>query len=258
MGHIYKFSYDDRDDALLSLADYYSIGLDELQSNLNAIFEYVKKLKDKDRYGELAFNGMMLSEIRTILNPKLIEKEGAKIRISFYHRCIHDGTIQWFSEGLLNSFDGIKEFIRKINSITPYKISDKDAENIYRQLKQRHNLEYFNNKDMSHSGVWGFYKLSSAIDTEEYNYDFPEIIQNYICSNQKLKENLNNSLDICVVKAFIEKSIQEIDWYLRIYWDILYDEFCGICNFQADDFGRGQTIPFENIEKIIECEFNDN
>lgn len=251
MGHIYKFSYDDRDDAIQSLANYYSVDVEYFKSKLEKIFLYIKNLEDEGFYLDHKDNGMMLNEIRTILNPNLNEISDARIRISFYHRCMSDGTIQWFSEGLLNSFDGIKEFIRKINSITPYKISDKDAKSIYRQLEHRHNLEYFNNKDMSHSGVWGFYKFSYALEIEEYNYDFPEIIQAYIYKDKDLKESLSNSLDVCVVKAFIEKDIKEIDWYLRIYWDILYDEFCGICNFQAEDFGRGLTISQDDIEKII-------
>ena len=119
MEHIYKFSYDSRNDAISSLAKYYSVTYNNLESKLTEVFQYIDQLKDENLFEDYASNGLMLYQISCMINSNLSDVEGAKIRISFYHRCSTNGTLEWFKEGLLNNVDGIEAFIRKIEKLEP-------------------------------------------------------------------------------------------------------------------------------------------
>ena len=106
----YNFSFDDEDDALKSLMEYYEIDNDVIDKNLSEINRLVKEKED------IGSNdiGMYTHCIRMLLTPK-VEKSINKIRVSYYHRCGSDGTLEWFKEGLLNSEDGLKNlFIKRI------------------------------------------------------------------------------------------------------------------------------------------------
>ena len=50
MGHIYKFSYDDRNDAIQSLANYYLVESNYFKSKIKEIFLYIQYLKDEGLY----------------------------------------------------------------------------------------------------------------------------------------------------------------------------------------------------------------
>lgn len=249
--NIYKFSYDSKQDALNSLANYYQISVDILRSKLSDIFNYMNNLDTQGFYQEYMDNGMMLLHIRYLLNPDLNEIQDSIVRISFYHRCTSNGKYDWFCKGILNSFDGIDEFINQINKLFPESISNEQKSIIKRLLQIRHNDEYFNCNQVKYSGAYGFYRLEDATNTLDCNYDFPEIIQNFLKEDGHLKKELEKVLKISVVKVYVERKLDEIDRILSIYWTLLFGENNGIYSTTtSDDFGRGKTIPFENIQHI--------
>ncbi len=102
MEHIYKFSYDSRNDAISSLAKYYSVTYNNLESKLTEVFQYIDQLKDENLFEDYASNGLMLYQISCMINSNLSDVEGAKIRISFYSTLIF--LICWFKYGAIRAF----------------------------------------------------------------------------------------------------------------------------------------------------------
>jgi hypothetical protein len=247
MGTIYKFSYDDKEDAIKSLANYYSISVDTLKSKIIDVYNYIENLKSDDFYSEYFDNGMMLVNIGYLLNPNLCELENSKIHISFYHRCASDGKDNWFKEGLLNSVDGIECFWHKLVSLVP------DIEEIgisLESLKKRIRRKGFDEEQSEKDGINGFYRYKDAIDKENSGFNIPEVFDD-LCkgeSYQKLKSKILTVLKPTVVKFYVERDITELNNILRYYWELVgNDEDVGQT---ATNVGRGKTIPYENIERI--------
>ena len=75
MEHIYKFSYDSRNDAISSLAKYYSVTYNNLESKLTEVFQYIDQLKDENLFEDYASNGLMLYQISCMINSNLSDVE---------------------------------------------------------------------------------------------------------------------------------------------------------------------------------------
>ena len=241
MEHIYKFSYDSRNDAISSLAKYYSVTYNNLESKLTEVFQYIDQLKDENLFEDYASNGLMLYQISCMINSNLSDVEGAKIRISFYHRCSTNGTLEWFKEGLLNNVDGIEAFIRKIEKLEPeIKKINLNLESITAMSRKK---EWDTDKSEL-VGIHGFYRLRDAKDKTNSGFDIPEILDDYKIYHQ-IKEKLESTLKSSVVKFYVDRELSEVHGILREYWEFLWNDES--ISYAGIDVGKGKTIPFENI-----------
>ena len=247
MGNIYKFSYDNKDDAIRSLANYYSISVDTLNYKIIDVYNYIENLKSKGSYSEYSANGMMLVNIRYLLNPNLCELENSKIQISFYHRCASDGKDSWFKYGLLNSVDGSECFMKKLGSLVPdIEKMGISLESLKRIIRKKGLDEEQSEKD----GINGFYRLKDARDKDNSGFDLPEVFNDLLRgeSYQKLKAKILTVLKPTVVKFYVERDIAELNNILDHYWELVLNDD-GVGQTGAN-VGRGKTIPYENIERI--------
>jgi hypothetical protein len=248
MEHIYKFSYDSRNDAISSLAKYYSVTYNNLESKLTEVFQYIDQLKDENLFEDYASNGLMLYQISCMINSNLSDVEGAKIRISFYHRCSTNGTLEWFKEGLLNNVDGIEAFIRKIEKLEPeIKKINLNLESITAMSRKK---EWDTDKSEL-VGIHGFYRLRDAKDKTNSGFDIPEILDDYKIYHQ-IKEKLESTLKSSVVKFYVDRELSEVHGILREYWEFLWNDES--ISYAGIDVGKGKTIPFENIERLDDIE----
>lgn len=248
MEHIYKFSYDSRNDAISSLAKYYSVTYNNLESKLTEVFQYIDQLKDENLFEDYASNGLMLYQISCMINSNLSDVEGAKIRISFYHRCSTNGTLEWFKEVLLNNVDGIEAFIRKIEKLEPeIKKINLNLESITAMSRKK---EWDTDKSEL-VGIHGFYRLRDAKDKTNSGFDIPEILDDYKIYHQ-IKEKLESTLKSSVVKFYVDRELSEVHGILREYWEFLWNDES--ISYAGIDVGKGKTIPFENIERLDDIE----
>ena len=248
MEHIYKFSYDSRNDAISSLAKYYSVTYNNLESKLTEVFQYIDQLKDENLFEDYASNGLMLYQISCMINSNLSDVEGANIRISFYHRCSTNGTLEWFKEGLLNNVDGIEAFIRKIEKLEPeIKKINLNLESITAMSRKK---EWDTDKSEL-VGIHGFYRLRDAKDKTNSGFDIPEILDDYKIYHQ-IKEKLESTLKSSVVKFYVDRELSEVHGILREYWEFLWNDES--ISYAGIDVGKGKTIPFENIERLDDIE----
>lgn len=260
--NIYKFSYDDKEDAIRSLANYYQVSDKVILIKGKTVCNDLEKRKDKI-YGEnehlIGVREEELSEkiklekdkffyeLKNELSPNYSKSNDLIIRINFYHRCSSDGRDSWFQEGLLNSVDGIECFMKKLGSLVPdiqkMGISLESLKNI---IRRKGLAEEQSEKD----GVNGFYRYKDAIDKENSGFDIPEVFGD-LCkgeSYQKLKAKILTVLKPTVVKFYVERDITELNNILEYYWESVWnDEEVGQT---ATNAGRGKTIPYENIERI--------
>ena len=248
MEHIYKFSYDSRNDAISSLAKYYSVTYNNLESKLTEVFQYIDQLKDENLFEDYASNGLMLYQISCMINSNLSDVEGAKIRISFYHRCSTNGTLEWFKEGLLNNVDGIEAFIRKIEKLEPeIKKINLNLESITAMSRKKE----WDTDNSELVGIHGFYRLRDAKDKTNSGFDIPEILDDYKIYHQ-IKEKLESTLKSSVVKFYVDRELSEVHGILREYWEFLWNDES--ISYAGIDVGKGKTIPFENIERLDDIE----
>ncbi len=244
MEHIYKFSYDDRNDAIRSLANYYSVEPSYLKTRLKAIFLYIKDLKDEGLYCEQALNGMMQVNIALKLNASFRNETNDKLRINYYHRCLTDGTKDWFKEGLLNNLDGVACFIKKILELKPeIKSLISDIDRIIIKSKNK----AFDEEQKELDGICAFYRYHDAIYS---NYGLPEIFQD-VGLYESLETYLLPVLKLTTVKFYVERDMSECNSILSKYWEALYLTQDKEEKLESGlNVGRGKTIPYENIEWI--------
>ena len=230
------------------LAKYYSVTYNNLESKLTEVFQYIDQLKDENLFEDYASNGLMLYQISCMINSNLSDVEGAKIRISFYHRCSTNGTLEWFKEGLLNNVDGIEAFIRKIEKLEPeIKKINLNLESITAMSRKK---EWDTDKSEL-VGIHGFYRLRDAKDKTNSGFDIPEILDDYKIYHQ-IKEKLESTLKSSVVKFYVDRERSEVHGILREYWEFLWNDES--ISYAGIDVGKGKTIPFENIERLDDIE----
>lgn len=130
---IYKLSYDHDLDCILSLANYYHVDTKTINLKAKEVNDLIKSESNLDIPTKLNL-------INLIVTGKQ-QRTNERIRVSFYHRCISDGTKEWFSDGLLNSEDGLKSFLKKVRKLFPNMVHDDLATSLQYALKYRINLE---------------------------------------------------------------------------------------------------------------------
>ena len=241
--HIYKFSYDSEEDAINSLAKYYEVNSRDIYLKLEQINDLVKEAQDIP-YADVGKYTWCIKQILT--NKK--EKQEFKIRVSYYHHCGTDGSLEWFKDGLLNNFEGLESFVKKLSVICKDIFSEVLIEELRSKLKERFQGE---GKGKDAVGVFAFTRLEEA--KNDINYDLPEIIRDITDSEvkKKITKELKQNLVSTVVKFYKEYDQHEIDWILFKYWYLVCQKFDKGITSDSDDIGEGRTIPFEQIEEIF-------
>lgn len=244
MGRVHKFSFNHEDDALESLATYYEVDKKLIYEKLRKINNLVKeqgKLCDTD-IGKYAYC------IRRLLTDKE-EKSVDKLRVSYYHRCGSDGTLEWFGDGLLNCNDGFKKFIEKISNLYPSLLSENLKDELNGRLKERFKGEAFGRQAV---GIFAFTRLEEAKIRK--SYDLPEIFMDI--SNLETRKSittfLKSKLKPTVVKFYKEYDPNELDSILFTYWYLICQKFDEGITSNSLDVGCGKVIPLENIEHIYD------
>ncbi|EKU38753.1 hypothetical protein [Acinetobacter sp. WC-141] len=238
---LFIFSYDDDEDALNTLARYYQTTKEHIRSKW-------RKLKIVYReYQESHHQTYFLMGIIACLGSDPLDISNPVFKIFFYHRTGSDGTKEWFSKGLLNSKDGIVNFVANIHSQYPdLGISDYESQMLAKD-SQKHGPLYYSTGTTS-LGPFGFYRKEDACAlTEQRSFlNLSEIFYD-VAHNSPIYSDLIEKLHPTVVKFWVEKPTKYIDHYLLTYWMCLLDKSIE----PGDDVGRGQNIPFENIEEVI-------
>lgn len=240
--NIYKFSYDSKQDALNSLANYYQISVQEINSRADEIKPIIQKLGsyiDQDI-------GFTLWEIRNLLNKEQRELDNPNFQISFYHRCITTGQQSWFEDGLLNNIDGIASFMNKVTALVP------EIKNMNIRIESLQKIirgKGFNEEKSEIDGINGFYRLKDA--KSSIGFDIPEVFNDYFPDERysELKTKMLNVLKPTIVKFYVERKANELDHILKNYWELVLDDKA--VTKSGANAGRGKIIPSSQIEKII-------
>ncbi|MHA3051787.1 hypothetical protein [Acinetobacter sp. ANC 4640] len=238
--NIYKFSYDSQQDALNSLANYYQVSVEEINSRIHKIKAIINKLHsyvDRDI-------GFALWEIRDLLNQEQRELDNPIFQISFYHRCVTNGQQSWFEDGLLNSLDGIASFMQKVIVLV--------SEDMGIKIESLQSIILTKSLDEEKSetdGINGFYRLKDAKSST--GFDIPEVFSDYSSGEKysELKTKILTVLEPTIVKFYVEREINELDRILKNYWELVLDD--KLVTQSGDNAGRGKIIPPSQIEKII-------
>ena len=239
--NLFVFSFDNDEDALNTLTNYYQTTKKHIYSKLEILKELYSEYQNSNN------QTLFLFAIKCCLNSGPLDIKSDRFKVYFYHRTGSDGTKEWFSKGLLNSKDGIASFVSNIHSAHP-NLGIIDYENaMLAQDTQKHGYFYrkFGSKSL---GPFAFYcKEDACALTEQRSFlDLPEIFYD-VARGTQIYDDLRTKLHPTVVKFWIEKPIDYFDYFLLIYWSCILDE-----NYEPGaDVGRGQNIPFENIDVVI-------
>ncbi|HCA5350547.1 TPA: hypothetical protein ACKEYL_001454 [Acinetobacter baumannii] len=238
---VFVFSFDNDEDAFNTLAKYYQTTKEYICSNLKTI----KKLY-RD-YQESNNSTLFLIAIMDCLKSKPLDIKSDTFKVYFYHRTGSDGTKEWFSKGLLNSKEGIVNFIANIHSQYPeLGILDYESPMLAKDT-QKHGPLYYSIGTTS-LGPFGFFRKEDACAlTEQRSFlDLPEIFYD-VAHGSSIYSELIDKLHPTVVKFWVEIPTNNINDYLLTYWMCLLDK-----NIEpGEDVGQGQNIPFENIVEVI-------
>lgn len=230
---LFVFSYDDDEDALNTLARYH-------QTTKEHILSKWRKLKKLYReYQQSRNETFFLLAIIACLGTDPLDISNPAFKIFFYHRTGSDGTKSWFSNGLLNSRDGISSFVSNINSLFPHLDFQEYESAMLGKDTQKHMSKIV--------GPFAFYRKKDAIENS-YQRSFlnlPEVLFD-VANNDKVYSYLLKELEPTVVKFWVEKSIDYLDSYIVSYWEMLLGD-----DERSTDVGRGKNIPSENIVEII-------
>lgn len=234
---LFKFEYDSDEDAMETLASYHQTSVHNIRSNWKELRKIYKAFVDSKN--DAAF----LSLIMACLKVGYLETKDQTFRVYFYHRTGSNGSLEWFSQGLLNSREGISSFAKNVHNILPQlNFLDYEQAMLSKDFQKHGGLTA--NCKANSVGPFAFYRLKDASHKAKYSFDLPEILIDTL--NNDVYEELLSILQPTVVKFWIEKPIKYIDSYIIRYWKyLLGDQEAG------DDVGKGGNIPFENIEKII-------
>ncbi|WP_445406014.1 hypothetical protein [Acinetobacter pittii] len=238
---LFIFSYDDDEDALNTLAKYHQTTKKNIRSKWRKLRRFYGE------YQKFHNQNNFLRAITACLGSKPLDISNSVFRIFFYHRTGSDGTKEWFSRGLLNSREGIVNFVANVHSLFP-ELGILDYENqMLVQDFQKHGFLY-NSIGSTSLGPFGFFRKKDACAlTEQRSFlNLPEIFYD-VAHKSSIYSELIDKLHPTVVKFWVEKPTNDIDHYLLTYWMCLLDK-----NIEpGDDVGCGQNIPFENIVDVI-------
>lgn len=235
---LFTFKYDSDEDAMETLASYHQTSVDNIRSNWKKLREIYKAFADSPN------NNAFLSLIMDCLNVGHLKTEDQTFRVCFYHRTGSNGTLEWFSQGLLNCREGISGFTKNVHNLLPH-LNFLDYEQaILAKDFQKHGPLTTDCK-ANLVGPFAFYRLKDASDEGKIFFNLPEILFDTI-GQSEVYDALLSILQPTVVKFWVEKPIQYIDSYVVSYWRYLLGDYEA-----SVDVGKGGNIPFVNIEKII-------
>lgn len=238
---VFVFSFDNDEDALNTLAKYYQTTKEHIVSKLKILKKLYREYQNSNN------STLFLMAIIGCLKSEPLDLKSNRFKVYFYHRTGSDGTKEWFSKGLLNSKEGIASFVSNIHSIYP-NLGIRDYENaMLAQDTQKHGYLYreIGSKSL---GPFAFYckEDACALTDQRSFFDLPEIFYD-VANGRQIYDDLIIKLHPTVVKFWVEKPIDYFDYFLLIYWSCILDK-----NFEPGaDVGRGQNIPFKNIDEII-------
>lgn len=230
---LFIFSYDDDEDALNTLARYYQTTKEHIRSK----WRKLKKLYRE--YQKSQHQTYFLLGIIACLGSDPLDISNPVFKIFFYHRTGSDGTKEWFSNGLLNSRDGISSFVLNVHTLYPELNFHEYESAMLGKDTQKHMSKIV--------GPFAFYRKKDAIKNS-YQRSFlnlPEVLFD-VANNEEVYNFLLTELNPTVVKFWVEKPTDYLESYISTYWDMLL----GDCE-RSTDVGRGKNIPSENIVEII-------
>lgn len=227
------FSYDDDEDALNTLARYHQTTKEHIRSK----WRILKKLYRE--YQQSQNQTFFLWAIISCLGADPLDISNPIFKIFFYHRTGSDGTRSWFSNGLLNSRDGISSFVLNVHSLYPELNFHKYKNAMLGKDTQKHMSQIV--------GPFAFYRKKDAIkNTYQRSFlNLPEVLFD-VAHNEEVYNFLLTELDPTVVKFWVEKPIIFLESFIITYWDLLLGD-----SERSLDVGRGTNIPSENIVEII-------
>ena len=236
---IYKLSYDHDLDCIPNLAEYYHVDTETIRLKAKEINELIKSESNLDI-------GTKVNLINWLVTGNK-QRTNEIIRVSFYHRCISSGVKEWFSDGLLNSEDGLKSFFKKVDKLFPYMVNNDLATSLQYALKSRIDLEKGKQDKV---GIFAFTRLEEA--KEALQYEIPEICRDVGQSDRvdKLKDQLKSNLTQTIVKFYKEYEASESDEIIHTYWNLLCQQFDEALTSNSQNVGKGIDIPFHHIERI--------
>lgn len=230
---IFVFSYDNDEDVLNTLAKYHQT----TNENIFAKWETLKQLYAE--YHESQNQALFLMAIYGCLSTQPLNLKGSTFKIFFYHRTGSNGTKAWFSKGLLNSRDGISSFVSNIDSLYP-ELNFKEYEGaLLGKDSQKHMSKVV--------GPFAFFRKKDAIENS-YQRSFlnlPEVLFD-VAKGEQIYDFLLRELKPTVVKFWVEKPLEYLDYYIVAYWELLLG-----CSERGTDVGRGKSISSKNILEVI-------
>lgn len=230
---IFVFSFDNDEDALNTLARYHQTTIENIRSK----WEILKTLYEE--YQESPNQSMFLLAINYCLGTDPLNISDPFFKIYFYHRTGSDGTKSWFSNGLLNSRDGISSFVLNVHTLYPELNFHEYESAMLGKDTQKHMSKIV--------GPFAFYRKNDATkNTYQRSFlNLPEVLFD-VANNEEVYNFLLTELDPTVVKFWVEKPIIYLDSYIITYWNLLLGD-----SERSTDVGRGTNIPSENIVEII-------
>ncbi|NUG02976.1 hypothetical protein HUN26_19190, partial [Acinetobacter oleivorans] len=110
---VFVFSFDNDEDALNTLARYHQTTIENIRlkwKTLKILYEEYQVSQNQSTF---------LFAICCCLGADPLNISDPFFKIFFYHRTGSDGTKSWFSNGLLNSRDGISNFVLNVHTLYP-------------------------------------------------------------------------------------------------------------------------------------------
>ncbi|MCG5226814.1 hypothetical protein [Acinetobacter pittii] len=230
---LFVFSYDDDNDALNTLATYYQITTKEIHSKI----ESLQQLYEDFKVAQNATTFLYMIPVLLDATPLKIDNE--RFKIYFYHRTGSDCTKEWFAKGLLNSREGISNFVSNVERLYPDLNIKPYEDAMLGHDQQKHKFEVV--------GPFAFLRKIDAIQNtfQKSFLDLPEIFFD-VAHNDDIYEILLGLLHPTLVKFWVYKDSDFFEAYLLDYWCSL------LGNYEIGlDVGFGKHIPFENIVEII-------
>lgn len=235
-------SCDNREDAIRSLSEIYSISTKKIE----ALLQNSTAQEIAERYSEIKTDSFHF-----VVHFLLGASPKSEITHAyFYHATSYDGSNSWFDEGLLGSAQGVKHFLEKISEWLP---SDKHmaAEEAALEIVALRS-EY----ESSTAEACGPYAWNTFAAAKSSSYMVPEAIQDLHTGSMliggrsiDLSEIIKKRLKPVVVK--FKGKISNIDDYCATLWAYLLSDD-GECHLLHSFTGNGQAIPKEDILELMD------
>ncbi|MFJ3367621.1 hypothetical protein [Pseudomonas sp. NPDC086251] len=239
-------SCDNKEDAIQSLAEIYSVPVKEIER----ILEHPDIVEIAKSNTELS-SPFFLFVISQLLQayPRYELTHAA-----YYHSTSYDGCASWFDEGLLGSSAGIGRFIEKISGWIP----EEKRESVVRESRRIVAVRSgFEGSTAEGTGPFAWNTLAAASSSENgIRYQVPEAIQDLWGRSGvghggliDLGGVIREKLKPVVVK--FKGATSDFDAYCSVLWAYLLCEK-GETHLTHTFIGNGVGIPRESILAIID------